>query len=138
MRPNPDEVIDSWEDLYNRKDMKIFAIEGSAIYKFIQINKDKNEMARDFASRLETFQILDLIELKYPGVIYEKLFHGYAVPFIDYAIVDCKFLGAREFKDIVNLCKKIHVSKQSSAASAYSIGISRSMINKDVQSLNKM
>jgi hypothetical protein len=73
MRPNLDDVIESWEDLYDRKDMKILSIEGSAVYNFVRMKEDRGEMARDFTSRLKKIKIVDLLDINIQRMIFEKL-----------------------------------------------------------------
>jgi len=136
IRANPDDVIDSWKDLYDRKDIKIFAIEGPEIYRFVEIEKDTNEMARDFASRLEKAMFVD--EVDWTKICLEKLFSGYAVSCLDTNVEDCHFFAMLYFKDKIHLCKKVHTAKYISTTSSYSIFISRLIINKDVKVLNNM
>jgi len=135
LRANPDDVIDSSKDLYDRKDMKILAFEGSDIYDFIQKHKNTDEMARDFASRLEKMILAD--EVDWVKICHEKLFSGYAVSCLN-LIEDCHYFTVRNYKDKTYLCNKVHIAKYSLTASPYFIGISRLMINKDVKALNNL
>jgi len=136
LRPNPDDVIDSWKDLYDRKDMKILAMEGMALYHFAETQKDKNEMAREFASRLEPLKFGMYKELSL--VAFKKLFSGYAVSYPKYLIEDCHHFSIRFFKDKSDLCKKVHISKYNSNPSPYSILISKKMTNNGTKALNNM
>ena len=52
MKPLPKEVINSWDDLYLRKDVKITAFQLSFIYDYVENFYDKEDMAKDFAGRL--------------------------------------------------------------------------------------
>jgi hypothetical protein len=114
MRGNPDDVIDSWKDLYDRKHIKIFAAEGSAIYNFVQTNKETDEMARDFASRLEKFQMENLLYENFMMTVFKKLHSGYALSCPKFLIEDCNHYTAKLLKGQVNLCNKIHFLKYSS------------------------
>ena len=50
-KPIPNRVIDSWEDLYQRKEVKILASETNALVKFTEL--ENTPMAIDFRQRLE-------------------------------------------------------------------------------------
>jgi len=136
LRPNPDDVINSMEDLYDRKDMKILALEGFDIHQFVETQKDKNEMARDFASRLE---LITFEEYHYPlQKAYEKLFSGYVLSYPKYLMEDCYFFLLRPTEVKSELCKKVHISEYGSNPSPYYVIISKTMMNKSAQAFNNM
>ncbi len=60
LKPVPDVVVNSWNDLHQRKDLKIVTIEGSVIDNFVSNKGTDNEMARDFGSRLERIKFEDM------------------------------------------------------------------------------
>ena len=58
MKPMPKEVVNSWEDLYNRKDLKIGLFRWSSMYQYIDYYKDIDEMAREFSTRVYDMNLL--------------------------------------------------------------------------------
>ena len=58
MKPIPKEVVNSWEDLYHRKDLKTAVFRWSSLYQYIEYYKDTEEMAREFSTRFEDLYIL--------------------------------------------------------------------------------
>jgi len=135
IRANPDVVIDSWEDLYDQKDMKIVTIEGSDIHHFVLDNQNNNEMARDFASRLEIIKYESLDFYEHTSLFCEKLYNGYAVSYLKNLLVSCRNFGEKD--NITNsLWEKVHFS--SSVTSPYFLLVSKLMVNKDAQALNNL
>ena len=53
-KPIPNRVIDSWDDLYQRKEVKILASKTNALVKFTEL--ENTPMAMDFHQRLETLE----------------------------------------------------------------------------------
>ena len=51
LEPLPDIVIDSWAELFERKDVKITGIQMSFIVNYIEEFDDQEQMAKDFADR---------------------------------------------------------------------------------------
>jgi len=131
------DVIDSWEELQFRQDLKIVTMESSVIDKFVQTYQDNNEMARNFASRLEVIKLGAYQNIT--QVIFNKLFSGlYAVAYPEYILEDCHVFVAEFFKDKINECDKIHVSTNGLTASPYFIVKSRSIESKLSQILDQM
>ena len=58
MKPMPKEVVNSWEDLYNRKDLKIAVFRWTSLYQYIEYYQDTEEMAREFSTRFYDLYIL--------------------------------------------------------------------------------
>ena len=55
VKPIPTVVIDSWTDLFNRKELSIIGLPISYMTNYIDTYIDTEEMARDFHSRYEIF-----------------------------------------------------------------------------------
>jgi hypothetical protein len=53
IRSTPDDLIDSWDDLYQRNELKIVTHEYSFIHNFVQKHSNDNPMAQNFLSRME-------------------------------------------------------------------------------------
>jgi hypothetical protein len=123
IRTIPDDVIETWDQLYKRKDLQIITFEGSVIYNFAQTEADTDEMARDFQSRMETI---------YFGVdhssvlrIFDKVLNDkYVLSMMDYFVDDCfYFMRDRKRK----LCSKIYTSKEGKIISPLFLMMSRMM-----------
>ena len=59
MEPIPEIVIDSWEDLFKRKEVKITGFHLSFFQRYIEDFPDEEEMARDFSDRFYPFQDME-------------------------------------------------------------------------------
>ena len=58
MKPIPKEVVNSWDDLYNRKDLKIAVFQWSSLYQYIDYYKDTDQRAREFSTRFQDLYVL--------------------------------------------------------------------------------
>ena len=128
MKSIPEKVIDSWEDLMERKELKILINEVAFIYKFA--NEDDSEMAKNFRKRIVDFS-MDNVDV---ADIVNKLLTGrYVTSLPTFYIEDCDLYAKK-----VDLCERIHVSRFGGATSSYFIALNI-LINKNIEkNLNKM
>ena len=81
IKPIPNEVIDSWDDLYMRSEVKILAPMNNAIVKYSEL--ENTLMAKSFRSRIESFIASD--DNEWRNEMFKKLDSGH------YALVTNKW-----------------------------------------------
>jgi hypothetical protein len=129
----PNDAIDSWDDLYLKKEFRILTTEFSFLNSFIESNDNSDDdMARDFKSRIERIyemksnqtEILNILEniTKSNRVLFGQKFHLEAFK--------------SEYSRIWN--ESLYISKYGGGISPYFLGLSRE-IDKQLEShINKL
>ncbi len=130
----PNVVIDSWEELYERKELRIATLEVSFIRNFAEKNANNDEMAQNFLSRMETLTYgdSDIFNQALDYIFSEK----YVVLAPKYIIDDCYYFlpSGRSIED----CEKLHVSQYGGVISPYFIPMSNSIDKKIKKNINQM
>jgi len=105
IKPIPDIVIDSWDDLFMNKELKIFCSDSNVINTFS--NKENSAMALNFRSRIEQHQISITQEFK--TLIMTKLKSGrYVYITGKYNIIDILIWASDNDKEWL---KTFHLSR---------------------------
>jgi hypothetical protein len=130
----PNDAIDSWEDLYERKELRIATLEVSFIKNFAKKNANNDEMARNFLSRIETLTYGD--SRIYDQALDYLFSQKYVVSAPKCLIDDCYYFmpSGRNIHD----CEKLHVSQYGAGISPYFIPMSKSIDKKIQKNINQM
>jgi len=134
----PEVIIDSWNDLYHRKDIKIIVFDDSSMAKFAM--DDISDMARSFKSRLETAEIGDWKTNQFKYDLIEKLQTG------EYAFVVNKLVLLFALETLAKMIKNkdksfrdsLHVSKDGGGYLSYFIPVNSDINENILESLNEM
>ena len=120
IRSNPYIVIDSWEDLFERKDLKILVFESSFL-KIYAENID-TEMARNFKARMDS---IDYIHKTLDQDNVDKIINGTAVASLPKQFAeDCSYFQMKTNKE---LCKELYLSRYGGYNSFNFIPVSKNM-----------
>jgi len=134
IKKTPDVVIDSWEDLHNRKELTIVVTEGSVIHDFAQKEFKNNEMAKDFKSRMRTHYVINYNNTENLIQNLKQADVAFSVPY--QLLDDCAYFARRY--NIPFECKNLHISKYGGITAPYFIPISKNANPRIAKDLNKM
>ena len=129
----PNIGINSWEDLYERNDLRIATSKISYMNNYVENNINNNEMARNFKSRMNIIELYDNKSIVY---FIEQLIKGkYAISAVKHKLEEYyPLVGSKIIDDRV----KLHISEYGGGISPYFIPFSKS-IDMDLKiNLNKM
>ena len=129
----PNIGINSWEDLYERNDIKIVTSSLSFMNNYVENNINNSEMARNFKSRMNTIESYDNKSNVY---FIKQLIKGkYAISAAKHELEEYYLLVERK---IIDDRVKLHISVYGGGISPYFIPFSKS-IDMDLKiNLNKM
>ena len=130
----PDIVIDSWDDLFNKNDVKIITMSSSPIEKFAL--ESNTELALNFRNRIETFELEELNEDEFFNSILLNIIKGTHVyvntrlTLVIHLKLMAKYLGDMQ------LLKQVYVSKRGGGSLSYFIGATHTTDQDLIEKVN--